>query len=359
MAKIGDSLICCLLIFNTLGIFTTFFCVSNGRQYLRCLNEKYEINTRQNNLRGSKLINKIQQDLDINNYNHLSYKEDKLNNYKIKLEYISNKKNIRRLSSAFHDIIIPMLVLDGISFYFCIILMISFCIDNKNNYSSNNNNYNMNSNSNSNSNSKQTKSKSSGASDCGNCSGCGDAGGLGIVLLVLLVAVLVVIITYGLTKGIGKHASRYVSLIVLIILHLLASLLCINNLFTDNGIINYIIGGVSLFLVVINILGILLPNLNCCQILRYDYNPNSIKNNNPMSQNNNDKTTLLDKKSISTQLDIERNAYDSEKNYEKPKNKQINDFREESPRYSDYGNAPTPAVYDLPTENEIYKNQNV
>ena len=34
-----------------------------------------------------------------------------------------------------------------------------------------------------------------------------------------------------------------------------------------------------------------------------------------MSQSNNDKTTILNGKSISTELDIERTAYDQKNNY--------------------------------------------
>ena len=114
----------------------------NDNSNLSRLNEKSEINVRINILRGSKKI-KIQRDLDINNYNHILYKEGKF-----KKEFISNIKNIRRLSSSLNDIIMPILVLNGISFYFCIILMISLCIQSKDNYSSNNiNNNNSNSNS--------------------------------------------------------------------------------------------------------------------------------------------------------------------------------------------------------------------
>ena len=252
MAKIGDCVICLLLTLNFIGIISTFILMTNNNSSVRLLNEKFEINVRRNNLRGRK-INKIQRELDINNYNHILYKEGKF-----KKEYISNKKNIRRLSFN-NDIILYLLVLNILSLYFCIILMISFCIQSKSDYSSNN------------SNSNRSKSKgSSSNSDCDNCGNCGggggDSGGVAIVFVVFLVVVLIVVLTYGLTKGIGKHASRYVSLVMLIFTHFFICIVCIISLIIGKGLVFYIIGGISTTLLVCNILGILLPNLNCCQI---------------------------------------------------------------------------------------------
>ena len=169
---------------------------------------------------------------------------------------------------------------------------------------------------------------------------------------------LIVAITYGLTKGIEKHASRYVSLIMLIITHLVVCIICIKSFLIKKEIIFFIIGGISIFLFVCNILGILLPNLNCCQKLRYDYDPNLINNNDPMSQNSNDKTTILNQNTNKTPLDIEETAYEYEKNYEKPEINQINDFSEQNSICSDLGNVPLPSDH-LPTESEINQNKNV
>ena len=78
-----------------------------------------------------------------------------------------------------------------------------------------------------------------------------------------------------------------------------------------------------------------------------------------MTQNNNDRINLLNGKSTSTALDIERTAYDQKNNYEKPVNNQINDYSDQSSRYSDLGNAPLPSENDLPTESEINQNKNM
>lgn len=378
MAYIGDGVICFLIIFNTIGTIAIFVMGFNikGNTYnnnipiknkTRGLDEIFKINLYQNNLRGSKIKKKIQYDLNIykNNsiFNQDLYNKDEIEIYKkIKRNNFSNTKILRKLNLAYSNNNNSLIIfINCFLAYFCIILMVSFCINEKGNGGNNlitskDNSNNSNSSSNNN-NSNKSKSFGSTAIDCKSSGGGGDAGGLVICLLVIVLviflALLIVGLTYGITKGIGKHACRYVSLIILIFAQLILCLVCFS---INKEEIFYIIGGISSFLAIMNFLGILLPNLNCCQRLTYGYNGKLITNNNIMFQSNNDKNILLEEKITSTPMDIGNEIYSEKKDFEEPITKPINDLSSQSPRYSDLSNAPLPMENDLPTENEIYNN---
>lgn len=379
MAYIGDGVICFLIIFNTIGIIAIFAIGFNIKENTnnnnipiknktRSLDEIFKINLYQNNLRGSKIKKKIQYDLNIykNNsiFNQDLYNKDEIEIYKkIKRNNFSNPKILRKLYSANFNIKNALiLVLNCVFSYFCIILMISFCINENGNEGNKEitTKYNLN-NSHSrsdNNNSNKSKSNDSAAIDCkGSGGGGGDAAGLVICLLIIVLVIIFIILiaflTYGLTKGIGKHACRYFSLIIIIVIQLAICAVCF---FLYKEEIFYIIGGISSFLAIMNFLGILLPNLNCCQRLTYGYNGKLITNNNIMFQSNNDKNILLEEKTTSTPMDIGNEIYCEKKDFEEPITKPINDLSSQSPRYSDLSNAPLPMENDLPTENEIYNN---
>ena len=106
--------------------------------------------------------------------------------------------------------------------------------------------------------------------DCNcNCSGGGsNCGEAGIVLLILAIFIIVFIIIFFLVKACGKHGTRIVSIIGLILVDI--SLVAV-SLYSGFDLYCDLIAGISFVGVVCNFLGLILPNLDRCAILSYDY----------------------------------------------------------------------------------------
>ena len=212
-----------------------------------------------------------------------------------------------------------------------------------------------------------------------NCRGNGDGLGLLIIIIALIsVVFLVIFLLVKLYKAMGRKNTAYCSIIFLTIIHMGISIICFGLIHHVNF---YIIGGISSSLFIFNFLIILIPNCRKRQISNELENI-EIKdpilmpqngNNNILVRDNCVKTPLYNQVDNSKMNEIGKpikslnpiNVF--ERNNEKPhqyfddKNELLinqNDQISQTPnsRISDLSNAPLPNDFNLPTEEEIYKN---
>ena len=278
---------------------------------------------------------------------------------------------------------ITMLLINIIPQVFCIILLIDFCVDDCKCHSVDD----------------FCDCKGEGGGNCNcNCNGGGGGGevcvALAIIILFIIAMFIIFAIFYGLTKGIGKYASRKCSLGTIFFFETIISIYCIYLYFMDEDGIKYAyIFGVSLGLSVVNFIGLLIPCCRdgCCSAFVSEFcscclsqrksiiNQPIIKQNNIIEQNKDLLTNDFDTNPIpisppSVNSSVEKNYnYNSSiynNNYIPPIN---NNFFQDNnnaidnvtkPNYeidndidrtgSNYDIAPLP--YDLPSENEILEN---
>ena len=282
---------------------------------------------------------------------------------------------------------LTMALINIIPQLFCVILLIDFCIigNSKNHVGGQDCDCNC----------------KGGGSDC-NCSGGGGGGGdagaaLAIICLLIIAAFLIFAIFYGLTKGIGKYASRLCSLGTIFFFETIISIYCMYLYFMDDDGIKYAyIFGVSLGLSVFNFVGLIIfccgdccPTCcseccSCCHSQRKSIiNQPIVKQNNIIGQNKDLLTNDFDINpipisppsdisSVENNYNFSSSIYNN--NYLPPPNNNIynNNYNKENtaidnitkPGYnfdndinrtgSNYDIAPLP--YDLPTENEILEN---
>ena len=263
MVPIRNSVICCLLILNIVGISLNIFFIINGYQ-LRILEEESQISYKQYNLRGSKLkINR-------NNFFGIS-----------KLNENIFKKNVRLLRiHSFENYEILIEVLNGFCFYLFIILMISFCIsDNQEQFKFH---FDL------------------------------DISGFFthienpveilmipfIIVIYLAVYMIIYLLTVGIVKALGKKNSRYCSLIFVSIVEIGMSIVCFIMVKEKDAFI--VMGSIYSALAVFNFLAISIPNLSCEEKLRSqdfkvfnNQNQNFIVNNNSDNYNNKDDSSNM------------------------------------------------------------------
>ena len=134
-------------------------------------------------------------------------------------------------------------------------------------------------NQNQNSNSRRKKGCCDDCGDCGNCGGSGDDGeGCACLIFILLIAFIAL---FCLIKACGKHISRIISVILLFLIDCSIAVLAI---LSGNDLYRILIMVISIIAAICNLLGIILPNLSCCQILNYGYVESLYINANPVAQ---------------------------------------------------------------------------
>jgi hypothetical protein len=106
--------------------------------------------------------------------------------------------------------------------------------------------------------------------DC-NCSGGGgggDCGEAGLVILIFILVIIVFVAVFFAVKACGKHISRMVAIIGLLLFDIV---LVILSFCAGFDLYCCLVAAFSFIAAVCNFLGILLPNLGCCARLSYDY----------------------------------------------------------------------------------------
>lgn len=338
MKYIKNSITCLILFINLIGIGVVFyFSIENdSKRKLSEISQKNYYNLRGTILNTKKSLN-LKQGNQINKY---------MNDAQLNKSKIRNNKTLRKLSYNFdYNFII---IANIVPSYFCFLLMISFCLDSK--YEKSYTLKGGSSSSSSSSSNNNNSSKSSGG-DCGNCNCNGGGEGLGVLALICLLIIIFIAITYVLTSLIGKLASRYVSLISIIVSELVICIYCL-VLNSYKEIIIYIIAGISGLLIISNFLVVLLPNLICNQNEDIPNNPGEIALIPPEVNVNKNGEILSNNKSVVTPMNIPINNYDNKGIDTTPKdtlNYNINDASDTS---SNYG-APLPTPYDFPSEQEL------
>ena len=231
---------------------------------------------------------------------------------------------------------IAIIFINFIPQIFCIVLLIDFCIEEC---------------------SKICEEPKCDDNNC-NCQG-GDAGGLICVLIIMVVILVFLVIIFAFfyifTKLMGKHISRFCSLGTILFFELGISLYSL-YLFFDVEQKFIIIFSVSLCLALIDLFGILYSS---------HYGPSYEEpDSNKQINSTNGSETLKPTNDLTEKIEL-KNDFEptsTENNLEEKKNNAPidnvtspnNDFNDEIRRVeSNYSNAPPPI--DLPSENEIYK----
>ena len=118
--------------------------------------------------------------------------------------------------------------------------------------------------------------------DCGDCN-C-DGGEEDCVccayFIIILASCFILLFVYSI-KACGKHISRIISVILLFLIDCSIAVLAI---ISGNDLYRILIMVISIIAAICNILGIILPNLSCCQILNYGYVESLYANANPVAQ---------------------------------------------------------------------------
>ena len=124
--------------------------------------------------------------------------------------------------------------------------------------------------------------KKGSCDDCGDCGNCGESGGDGEGYVCLIFILLIAFIAlFFLIKACGKHISRIISIILLFLIDCSIAVLAI---ISGNDLYRILIMVISIIAAICNLLGIILPNLSCCQILNYGYVESLYINANPVAQ---------------------------------------------------------------------------
>ena len=98
----------------------------------------------------------------------------------------------------------------------------------------------------------------------------GSGGAAGLIVLPIVIIIGIIIGLYYAIKSCGKHIARIVAIITLIAINVTLVVLSLCSRYDLNCIL---IAAFSSVAAICNFLGILLPNLYCCEILTYDYEP--------------------------------------------------------------------------------------
>jgi len=322
MKKIKGHIVCLLLLFNfigMIGIFFSFF-IDDDITFKNIFSS--QINIQQQNLSSNNITITIKEKVNnIQNYTIINNKKDNQN------QYLSKKNNnLRKLTAHLsYDIII---FINIVPIYFFIIIILSFLV-----------NYN--------------KKDCDGNFSTINLDNAGDGGILGVIFLIIFVIVLIGIclviygITVGLTKILGKHVSQIFGLVGIIVCYIGIFIYSIILLFDDIYKIKiYVFIGISMILVIINIIGIILP---CSNINEHSEIKNTLSNNYQSPnikeyQNNNSdfNNSLTSKNIIDTPINFDENSNNG--SLSTPLNEQ-NKQNNENEKISNYGMAPLPTDF--------------
>ena len=102
-----------------------------------------------------------------------------------------------------------------------------------------------------------------GNTNC-NCNGEGGAG-----LLLILIIIIAIVVIYFAVKACGKHISRVISVVMLILLELVMAGM---SFYTGSDTYLVLLSVFCIIAAICNFLGLLLPNLGSCNKLSYSYN---------------------------------------------------------------------------------------
>lgn len=277
MAKIKSSIALLLAFANLFGgiaIFsllmiegTTYYSYNSYRNLLEIKGRSH------NNLRGRTI--KLME-IKTENKNPISQKNQKYDpSYYTEDEFVLPKNNqlgntskpLRKLYSSFSFNVKMMIYLQIGAFFFTFVLWCSFCLT-KNECCN-----------------RQEREEACFeccfwccvCDDCEctgtcNCDCRGDGNGAGIIVLLVIIIVFVAI--FFAIRACGKHVARYISIVMLFLVNIGIFVFCkLSNSQDYYYSIRYqipifVISGI---LVLSNFLGLLLPNLSCCQYLTYGY----------------------------------------------------------------------------------------
>lgn len=285
MAKIRSCLALFLTYINILGTMALLGllcgCLTDMRNdgYIRKLSQKEKLNP---NLRGTKLkFNEIKEKINEitkkkKNYIPQDFNEEEFVLPNKQILNISSNKEIRKLYNYEDDFsddeIIYALIADSIGIFFTFVLMFSFCLE-KNECCDRNSQDDL------------------GwcclycclCCDCDcncKCDNCDCKGGNGndsaAGLLLLLIVLLIFVGIYYAIKAMGKHLSRYVSVVAEFLVDI--SIMILISMFDDHDTgeckdkfsLIYTVCGI---LACCNFLSLLIPNLSCGEYFRYGYRP--------------------------------------------------------------------------------------
>ena len=276
-----------------------------------------------------------------------------------------------------------VMILSGISIYFTFTLLLTININNpqqnqetQGSQINHSNQLNQPNRRNQGNNSHNNGGGGTGTINCGG--GGGDCAPLLIIVLVIIVLILVIFLLVQIYKALGRKNTVYCSLIFLSIIYMGISIICFSVIHHVNF---YIIGGISSCLFIFNFLAILIPN---CRKRQRNNNIENIEIKDPiLIKENSSNSILVNDKCVTTPMynlednfkmnEIEKpieslNPIDVfERNNEKydqcfdDKNELLNHQNGQisqtpNSRISDLSNAPLPNDVDLPTEEEIFKN---
>ena len=265
-SRIKSSFVFILFIINVIGV-TIIYLVLYYYTYdtkKRRLKEIEKIKLKHNNLKitnqillNNKKINPLE---NLHNNTYPNSNKDKVNNnLKVKLTK-------RRLSYRFiNDFYFVIMLLNSLSAFFCLIVLFSFFVKNDDRINC------------------CYRSTSGfhflcfGYYRCDHdliCFENNRGQGFFLLMIFLMIFFFFFMSIFFIAKFLGKNISRYMSLISFIILNFIMILKCVSlmndtgndNIYSKNILI------ISAVLLIFNILGVLLPNLKCFKILRYEPN---------------------------------------------------------------------------------------
>ena len=265
-SRIKSSFVFILFIINVIGV-TIIYLVLYYYTYdtkKRKLKEIEKIKLKHNNLKitnqillNNKKINPLE---NLHNNTYPNSNKDKVsNNLKVKLTK-------RRLSYRFiNDFYFVIMLLNSLSAFFCLIVLFSFFVKNDDRINC------------------CYRSTSGfhflcfGYYRCDHdliCFENNRGQGFFLLMIFLMIFFFFFMSIFFIAKFLGKNISRYMSLISFIILNFIMILKCVSlmndtgndNIYSKNILI------ISAVLLIFNILGVLLPNLKCFKILRYEPN---------------------------------------------------------------------------------------
>ena len=174
---------------------------------------------------------------------------------------IETPKELRQLST---DMQYYIIYVDIVALFFVFIIMFSFCLT-ENECCTNDENI---------------RSNFAIGSCYGTCVCCNDCGRSGNVncdckgdgaagLLILLIIIIAIVVIYFAVKACGKHISRVISVVMLILLELVMAGM---SFYTGSDTYLVLLSVFCIIAAICNFLGLLLPNLGSCNKLSYSYN---------------------------------------------------------------------------------------
>jgi hypothetical protein len=174
---------------------------------------------------------------------------------------IETPKELRQLST---DMQYYIIYVDIVALFFVFIIMASFCIT-ENECCTNDDNI---------------RSNFAIGSCYGTCVCCNDCGRHGNTncdckgdgaagLLILLIIIIAIVAIYFAVKACGKHISRVISVVMLILLELAMAGM---SFYTGSDTYLVLLSVFCIIAAICNFLGLLLPNLGSCNKLSYSYN---------------------------------------------------------------------------------------